>query len=310
MADVISQASSPPQKPKVIYVMGAGRSGSTILGVLLGNCADVLFAGELYKWLPRAGAPKLTDARRVEFWGSVRARLTMPQGLAPGEVHRYLERSSALARLGRIVRRRRLRDPYRRFAGELIGAIAATAGTDYVVDTSHYPLRARELQALDSVELHLVLLVRDPQDVVVSFARDDVAERRFDPLTTRAYLLLTYALSAWVFLRQPRERRATVFYEDLLDDPAGVLRALLDGVGSHAPLPDFGSLATGVALHGNRLLASDVVSLQPRRRSNGRGSFGARVFARLLSSALARLRPRLGVSSTAASALSAPEVVG
>ena len=38
-------------RPRVIYIMGAGRSGSTILGVSLGNCADLVYAGELDKWL-------------------------------------------------------------------------------------------------------------------------------------------------------------------------------------------------------------------------------------------------------------------
>ncbi|HEX4467726.1 MAG TPA: hypothetical protein VH025_11110, partial [Solirubrobacteraceae bacterium] len=43
---------------KVLYVMGAGRSGSTILGVMLGNCEGIFYAGELDKWLPREGRPK------------------------------------------------------------------------------------------------------------------------------------------------------------------------------------------------------------------------------------------------------------
>ena len=35
----------------MIYVMGAGHSGSTILGVALGNCAETLYAGEVEEWL-------------------------------------------------------------------------------------------------------------------------------------------------------------------------------------------------------------------------------------------------------------------
>ncbi len=297
MAAPTSDSASAPPKPKVVYVLGAGRSGSTILGVTLGNCAGVLFAGELYKWLPRAGQPKLEDAPRVDFWRAVRERMASAETPDAARAHRLLERSSALFRPGRRRAASAVRGPYRRATAELFAAIAASAGVEYVVDTSHYPLRARELQAIDGIELYLVLLFRDPRDVVASFAREDVAERRFDPLTTRAYLLLTYALAACVFLRQPRERRVTLAYEDLLDDPAGVVRELLEQIGCDAPLPDFGALATGVPLHGNRLLADDVVALQPRRLAPpGRGGIGERVFARLLLGALALLRPRVGAS--------------
>jgi Sulfotransferase family len=301
-------------KPKVLYVIGSGRSGSTILGVALGNCTDVFFAGELDKWLTRKGEPKLKDAARVEFWSSVRARVAGADVLFGGRAHRYLERSSALFRLGRLRERRRLRAPYRRIAGELYAAVAATAGASCVVDTSHYPLRARELQSLEQVELYLLMLVRDPQDVVASFAKDDVVERRFSPATTRAYLLLTYLLSSWVFLRHPRQRRIVLSYEELIEDPAGVLRELLEWIGSSAEPPDFDSLETGVPLHGNRLLDAAVVSLQQRppapasapasapapasASASARGDLAGRLFARAMLSCLGRLRPRVRPRST------------
>lgn len=274
--------------------MGAGRSGSTILGVVLGNCADVFFAGELDKWVPRAGEPKREEPRRTDFWQKVRSQVKDPDALRGKGAHRYLERSSALFRVRRLAIGRRLRAPYRRLMGDLYDALAATAGTSYVVDTSHYPLRARELQALQGIDLYLLLLVRDPQDVVASFARDDVVERRFSPPTTRAYLLLTSLLSAWVFLKHPRERRVVLLYEDLLDDPAGVLRRLLDQLGSSAEVPDFTALKTGIPFHGNRLIDTDIMALHPPHKPAQAGrSLAGRLFARLLVSGLSRLRPRV-----------------
>jgi Sulfotransferase family len=287
------------RRPKVIYVMGAGRSGSTILGVSLGNCSDVFFAGELDKWLARSGAPKLKDAARVELWEEVRARTGDSQELFGGRAHRYLERSSALFRAGRRRARKRLRDPYLRAMGSLYEAIASSAQASYIVDTSHYPLRARELQSLHDVELYILLLVRDPSAVVASFAKDDVAERQFNATTTRAYLLLTYLLSAWVFLNQPRERRLLLHYEDLLEDPAGVIREVLERVGSCAELPDPSALRTGTALHGNRLLEAEVVSLQRPLAPAASERLHGRLFARVLLGSLDRLRPRVTPRQTA-----------
>ena len=99
MAPQTSAGDSPLAKPKVIYVMGAGRSGSTILGVTLGNCADVFFAGELDKWLPRGGEPKLQRRRARRVLAERAARAGRPGRRSRGQPHRYLERSSALLRV-------------------------------------------------------------------------------------------------------------------------------------------------------------------------------------------------------------------
>jgi hypothetical protein len=223
-----------------------------------------------------------------------------PEVLVGARPRRYLERSSALFRIDRFRALARLRASYRSTTSELFEAIAATAETDFVVDSSHYPLRAHELQSVAGIELYLVLLVRSPQSVVASFAKDDVAERRFNPLTTRAYLLLTYLLSAWVFRAQPPARRLVLFYEDLLADPHAVLAELLERVGSSAHVPDLDRLATGVPLHGNRLLGAEVVALggagseQVGEGTGPAAGLGARLFTRLLLACLSRLKPRVG----------------
>jgi hypothetical protein len=281
------QASSP--RPQVLYVMGAGRSGSTILGVALGNCDGLFYAGELDKWLLRSGESPLDGDERACFWAAVRRRVRGAEPLFGGQAHRYLERSSALLRPRSCLARRRIRAPYRRVMDELYRAIAESSGAGCVVDTSHYPLRARELQSLRGIDLYLILLARDPRDVVASFAREDVVEPRFRPSTTRVYLLLTHLLSVLVFHRQPRDRRIVVFHEDFLADPRGVLQSLLDQLGRRASLPDLHALRTGIPFQGNRLVRKDVVSLQTRE---ARERSGGSPIDRFLVAALSRLQPR------------------
>jgi Sulfotransferase family len=242
--------------------MGAGRSGSTILGVTLGNCANIFYAGELDKWLVRSGAPRLPGVARERFWEKVRAGVNDPEPLFGRRAHQCLERSSALFRIRDWRARRRLRKHYLSVNEELYRSIARTAGVTHVVDSSHYPLRARELQKLDGVEFYLVFLVRDPRSVVASFNRDDVPEPRFNELTTNAYLWLTHLLSLSVFLRQPRERRLLLRHEDFRADPEAVLQWVLRHVDSAAVTPDLTSLSTGFPLVGNRLINSDVVALK------------------------------------------------
>jgi len=242
--------------------MGAGRSGSTVLGVTLGNCDGVFYAGELDAWLSRSGEPQIGGAERVAFWAGVRDQVDGAAELFGREAERSLERSLALFRVNRWPARRRLRAPYRRVAEELYRAIMRATGGKLIVDTSHYPLRARELQALAGIDLYLLYLVRDPQSVVASFNRRDVAQYTKSTLTTNVYLWLTNLLAVLTFLRHPSDRRVLVRYEDFVADPQATLRDVLARAGAPASIPDLTSLRTGIPFQGNRLIRSEVVTLE------------------------------------------------
>lgn len=263
------------QRPKVVYVMGAGRSGSTILGITLGNCTDVLFAGELHLWLAKQGISPLPGSERERFWSTVRD-LVKDTPQVPARAARSLEQSVAVFRLGGWRARRRLRGRYRHLTEEVFRATAEAAGATYVVDTSHFPRRARELQSLSGIELYLLFVVRSPASVIASYRRDDVEFPRFNALTTNAYLWLTYLLSLSAFVRHPRNRRLLVRYEAFVSNPQRVLQEILDRIGSTADIPDLQALDTGVAFQGNRVLYSDVVALKSRPE---RPSLSARVAA-------------------------------
>jgi hypothetical protein len=252
--------------------MGAGRSGSTIFGVSLGNCPGVFYAGELDDWLARSGVPLLEDDERRRFWSSVREQVEDADDLYGRESQRALERSASLFRIHMWPARRRLRAPYRRVAESVYRAIDRATGGAVVVDTSHYPLRARELQSLDRIDLHLVYLLRDPQSVVASFNRRDVAQYSKSTLTANVYLWLTNLLSVLVFLRHPPARRTFVRYEDFIADPEATVRTILERTGAGVTPPDFGALRTGIPFLGNRLIRSEVIALraEPARGTRSR----------------------------------------
>jgi len=175
----------------------------------------------------------LPGSQRERFWDTVRAGVAAadlfgsPDPL-PGALLGAVSAALLLAR-------RRLRGRYRRVAEELYLAVARASGASHIVDTSHYPLRARELQALEEIELYLLFAVREPHSVVASFGREDVLERRFGPLAANAYMSLTYLISTWVFLRHPRERRLLLRHEDFLAEPGRAIRQILDATGFRGP---------------------------------------------------------------------------
>lgn len=286
-------------RPRVIYVMGAGRSGSSTLGITLGNCDGVFYAGELDNWLVRSGRPQLEDAERVGFWQRVHDALADPQAAAAlfgPESQRSIERSASVLRVHKFRTRRRLRARYRAVAEDLYRALARTTGATHLVDTSHYPLRARELQAIDGIDLYLVFLVRDPQGVVASFNRHDVGEFTKSTAHSNAYLWLTHLLSVLVFLRHPRGRRLYVRYERFIADPERVLGEILALAGAPpAPLPDFASLRIGYPLQGNRVTRSEgTMTLKASTDAVARSSLLTAILQAPVMAVLSRLRPAAG----------------
>jgi hypothetical protein len=235
--------------------MGTARSGSTILGIALGNCANVFYAGELGGWLGKAGVSRLDGAERERFWGSVREQVDCPPDLFGQDALLSIERSLSLVRVNRWRTRRRIGKSYRRVTEELYRAIAQTAGATHVVDTSSHPLRARELKRLDGIDLYLVYLARNPHGVVASFTQPGW---RFSKSTalTNAYLWLTSLLSVLVFLKHRRDRRIFVRHEEFVADPEHVLREILSRVDASCDLPDLTSLEPCIPFQGNRLLRS------------------------------------------------------
>jgi hypothetical protein len=280
-------------RPKVIYVLGAHRSGSTVLGVTLGNCENVFFAGELHSWLTWRGVPRLGGEEGAQLWKSVRENVEGAEELFGHQTELYIDRSSALRRLHKWPTvRRRLLKRYRRLNEDLYLAIASATGASHIVDTSHYPLRALQLKKLSGIDLYLLFLVRDPQGVVASLDPRDTTSGSKPPLTTNLHLWATYLLSSLAFLRHPRNRRMFVRHEDFLADPEGVLRQILDRTGSSAAIPDLASLRTGYPLHGNRFLREkDVIALKGPSPRRGPSSRMTALLQLPWAPVLSRLRP-------------------
>jgi hypothetical protein len=285
-------------KPKVVYVMGAGHSGSTILGVTLGNCEKFFYAGELEEWLLRSGVPKFGGLERTRFWRSVAENVHGADDLFGPEVRETLERSASVLRPRTWSARRRLRKRYGRVAEDLYRAVAGVADATHVVDTSHFPLRALELQHVSGIDLYLVFLVRNPHGVIESYLkpinRHASAERMLRVITKNVDLWLTHIIAVSVFLRHRRDRRLFVRHEDFVADPQAVVREILDHVESSSALPDFTSLKTGFPIQGNPLLWSEEVSVRAKPATPVRGSRITTLLQRPWAPILSRMAPAAG----------------
>jgi sulfotransferase family protein len=233
-------------RPTVLFIVGLGRSGSTLLDLLLGEYAGFVSTGELRglwryglldNWLCGCREP----IRSCPFWRSVLVEADLrvdPAWVARTQRHHLRLRPRPLARIWLSLRfgarLPRSLATYGRLMTELYAGVCDVSGARVVVDSSKFPLDALLLAASADVDLFVVHLVRDPRGVANSWLqeRDNVADptgkpsQVLNPLFTGArWLTWNGTIHALVRKRLGR-RYMRLRYEEFSRDPAGALASI------------------------------------------------------------------------------------
>ncbi|WP_420630013.1 sulfotransferase [Candidatus Leptofilum sp.] len=231
----MSQESS---KLKILYIAGEGRSGSTIIGNVLGEIEGFFFIGEAMNiWrhffldnkLCACGVPGLdcpvwhkilnnefkissTDAKMMERQrkNSVRNRY----------VWKYLFSST----------RNNLRKQLSNYLSNLdalYASIAQETNADVIVDSSKRPTYAFLLGMLPNVEIYTLHLVRDSRGVAHSWAKKKVQQqtekeviymRQYSPFKSALRWNIANFLTERL-LRHASKAFITLRYEDFVSEP-------------------------------------------------------------------------------------------
>ena len=226
---------------KVIYIMGYGRSGSTLLDILLGNAARVVTGGAMDNYLEwrRRGLPCACGLALSEcsLWGRVGRQLG-PLGRHEKAVQTRVEGFGGfiLSLLGILPRR--WRTDYSVFIGKLMAAVAGVGGGAVVVDSSKSTRecvgRPMALSSIPGLDVYVIFLVRDPRGVVWSAmkcAGSPERRRRFEARAwnfTRTLLswCMTNILAMVSEARIGNERVLRLRYEDLCRHPEAAMNTI------------------------------------------------------------------------------------
>jgi hypothetical protein len=248
--------------------MGTARSGSTLLGLMLHNCEGLFFGGELRFWELLGGVPWYKSPEALEFWGKVKDRLGDYSDICGETGSRYPDYPTLSTGEARA-KKRRLKERYRSFFPDFFTAISRESSTDRIVDSSHYPWRARELRKVPGIRVILLYIVRDPQGVVNSLRRElrkgNQASGK-NLLDANLYLWVTSLLGWFVFGSHKKRDRIFVRYEDLMADPEKALQHIAARIGPDVVVPeDVRQLRRGPQFSGNNILFDEVIVVEPGR---------------------------------------------
>ena len=223
----------------VVFIGGSGRSGSTLIGRILGQIPGFVDAGELsaLAWAG-LGENRLCGCGRsfdaCPFWTSVGATAYGGwAGTDPDELQQATG-VSELDGLRAILNGRSERDGVRhRHLAQLYQAISREAGGATVIDSSKAPRRAALLATMPELNVRAIHLIRDSRGVAYSWSkvvtRRDVADQDVEMLRMSA----PQVAARWILHNSMMEmvgRRVPVVrlrYERLLADPRPELERVL-----------------------------------------------------------------------------------
>lgn len=284
-AHAACELTAPDTVPDILYVMGTGRSGTTILEVLLTNSQGVEGTGEL-KHIFRDGFVRGVTcacgkpACECDLWSQV-----MEQGkwsrAESAELARMFEAAESHAHFPRVffgAVSADVVDRYRDATGRILRAVRRGTGCSVVVDSSKYPSRALLLDRLFPGKVRVLCITRSARGLLAAFRKQNDGEQR--PKSTwaaSAYYL--YVLLCMRLVRTKLKERCLVLrFEELSRDPDRVLEAIERWSGysfanSRAKIAAGEWFRVGHIVTGNRLRKKGSVQFDPSSAKTS-GTYG------------------------------------
>lgn len=238
----------------VMYIAGAGRSGTTLLSALIDTSPDCFSAGEAtHLWYRGVVEDQLCSCNqpfsRCELWQEViRAGFGDISYTDARHIEQARRRCISLATiplwlLPRILQTSRFQSAlheYRQALTALYGAIHKITGKKLIVDSSKYPPEAFLLQQTPEIDLKLVHLIRNCSAIVYAWQK----RMRLDEVYYRQEYMAVYnpakTCTAWICFnvlfermlkqlnRGGEDKGMAIRYEDLIESPTATLNSIAD----------------------------------------------------------------------------------
>lgn len=272
-------------RPRILYIAGYGRSGSTVLDIVLGSHPSAVGLGEVTYLFEEAVLDRKCACgkpfRECSLWHGALAEVGDPRRAA--KTIRVVERRLFLPWL---VLGRGLFLPRRRYAaiqGALLAHVRRVCGAPVLVDSSKTARgaagRALALAWFLAEDVRVIHLVRDAREVLrslVATGSNWALEGRASPPRLPAFRamsgwLLSNLSAAFLGRLLGRRRYLRLRFHDLLDDPEAVLTRIcewagLDTAGIREAASKRGPFRAGHQVGGNRLRAQREIHI---RKPNG-----------------------------------------
>jgi hypothetical protein len=275
----------------LIYIIGAGRSGTTVLDIMLGNVNGSISLGEINRFFKRNGIPpkREKESKVYNFWINLKDQMI---GSGFNDML-YLQKLSQqneyhLAFVKSLFKK--CNSEYVNAIVEQYGYIGQNTSQNVLIESSKYPVRALNLSNYldrDQFQIKYIYLKKDPEKVVKSFQKKNLEQPSKGFLMANLYYLIVNILCGITIriLKIKGHRVGTLRYEDLISTPKETLLKLGSDIDE-----DYSELMrkliikeplnTGYVFDGNRIRLKETLILRDsdtKEKTKGKLSF-TRIF--------------------------------
>lgn len=222
----------------VLHFVGAGRSGSTLLNIMLDNHPDVISTGELSffvrGWLKGDYCSCEQLVSECSFWSEVKNEWLRRTGMPDLESYLSLQKQWERYRrlppilLGSHVQKKAFLR-YKKYTAHLYTVIQELSGATVVADSSKNPVRALSVAGIPEIDLRLVFLIRDVRGYAWAKQKKFYQNQEAGLGQTEMPTSTWKSASRWIVINLLSEwvgKKANsvlkVRYEDFIDDTQNV----------------------------------------------------------------------------------------
>lgn len=268
----------------LVYISGSGRSGTTLLDMLVGSQPNYFSGGELCNLLGAyydgeycaCGDP----VKKCEVWTSIIKSWSERNNLSDGDVLYFSRLDYKYSHPRKILSWLRGGLPfswgdyewYLKHLKSLFEIIAEYSGCDYVVDSSKSPVRLLHLRKIFCKKLLIIHLLKSPYNIINSLSKswpkdiergvqNEIPARH--PIRTAMYwVVINYMIDFAIMLSG--ERSFKLKYENIVRDPEGSMGKIFPGFSLKTPLSGKHICA------GNRMRMKKQIYIENKNRHDTR----------------------------------------
>jgi hypothetical protein len=266
-----SEALEMNRRIKVVFIMGYGHSGSTLLDILLGSHDHITSVGEMVHYDPMSSVRHNLCAcgekhSQCPYWVEVskhfKSFVPDAKTFFPTVLKKKFDNWRSLLCWIRLLRR--IKNPsqeYREYCRHLVAlfnAISMSSNSSIIVDSSKSPCRAATLAGLnDAIDLRIIHLMRDGRGVCWSMMKrirysNDIRFSKIKQLIAFIRAMIGWtatnlAAECIVKMGVGGEHYLRIRYEDLVEDHEAFFKqvGIVTGESMHKPMM---AISSGIEL--------------------------------------------------------------
>ncbi len=254
--------------------MGGGRSGTTLLDIMIGNADNVYSCGELVRVPELHGVPHgcTVGMPAYDFWDKIIRDTKYIQEHEYSSIEKLVSkmdfhRAFPYNYFG-LLKSENIK-LYSEYVDDLYCSIFKHIDEDVIVDSSKYPSRALALSKFCSYDIKFIYLIRHPADVIKAFQKKGLEQPPKSILSANIYYFLVNMACHMVLNKFKKDKYSIVQYNALVSDPVSTLGKIQDDLGidlgkTIEKIQHEEELDVAHLFEGNRIRMKDSIKLQSK----------------------------------------------